>query len=577
MKRFICCVLLALTILPLTALGEEMPQEVKTLYQADAGGVETASDVLNLRDAAGSAWCLIAGDGGETWGYRQNASGEWACEWSGSLWPDGGDARFVREGETAFRVESESLDAWMRYESRGAGFYLTAWRDGGAYRGYAVISDGEVTFFPDGGGEKEVIPIGEELKNWLYAFDSLAKTPEEMRARAAIGREAAAALLPGWTMAWYESFNDGTEADAAFYRVENGRLTVRRMSLSSEKGKIWETESLAVPLSAALLQRLETEGAAGLLDGSGYGSTFLTEDAWDREIIPIQGKILANDLQSHCLLALTEREGERRVAVAEMDEKGVWQVRESRPLPAGAGLDLFHSGDGELCVKWMRGDGECQCGFVRQADGQWRMAWAWAGEGDYALSWYGLCLEWDGPYAGVYAYGTPGFADLFEADLTALPASGEKAAAQMDTAGWAAVMNPDPEDRLHLRSEPGKNGDSLGKFYNGTPLRVLEEKGDWARVRVGMGDCLEGWMMREYLAVDGALQRVRQAFPELFLREEFIGRRPLRIDGGGEAEFALQGGEAIVGIRQETRQWIVMTGDGRLCLAPLDWFWEGNG
>ena len=63
MRRFICCMLLALAILPLTALGEEMPREVKTLYQADAGGVETASDVLNLRDAAGSAWCLIAEDG----------------------------------------------------------------------------------------------------------------------------------------------------------------------------------------------------------------------------------------------------------------------------------------------------------------------------------------------------------------------------------------------------------------------------------------------------------------------------------------------------------------------------------
>ena len=76
MKKFICCVLLALAILPLTALGEEMPREVKTLYQADAGGVETASDVLNLRDAASSAWCLIAEDGGGTWGYRQNTSGK---------------------------------------------------------------------------------------------------------------------------------------------------------------------------------------------------------------------------------------------------------------------------------------------------------------------------------------------------------------------------------------------------------------------------------------------------------------------------------------------------------------------
>lgn len=63
---------------------------------------------------------------------------------------------------------------------------------------------------------------------------------------------------------------------------------------------------------------------------------------------------------------------------------------------------------------------------------------------------------------------------------------------------YAVVNNPDPEDRLNLRSQPSRDAASLGKYFNGVMVQVLGSAGNgWARVRVG---ATEGYMMTEYLA-----------------------------------------------------------------------------
>ena len=50
---------------------------------------------------------------------------------------------------------------------------------------------------------------------------------------------------------------------------------------------------------------------------------------------------------------------------------------------------------------------------------------------------------------------------------------------------WAVVNNPDPEDRLNLRAEPSRASSSLGKYFNGVLVKVLERTGDgWAHVLV---------------------------------------------------------------------------------------------
>ena len=86
----------------------------------------------------------------------------------------------------------------------------------------------------------------------------------------------------------------------------------------------------------------------------------------------------------------------------------------------------------------------------------------------------------------------------------------------------AVVANPDPKDRLNLRAEPSEQAISLGKFYNWTPVEVLEKRSDgWCRVRIGEKDAgtAVGYMRTAYLAfgreaanVPSALEAYRVTF-----------------------------------------------------------------
>lgn len=63
--------------------------------------------------------------------------------------------------------------------------------------------------------------------------------------------------------------------------------------------------------------------------------------------------------------------------------------------------------------------------------------------------------------------------------------------------GYATVNNPDPADRLHLRTQPSTDAPSLGKYYNGVAVRVLSQRGDWTHVEA---EGVEGWMLSRYLS-----------------------------------------------------------------------------
>ncbi len=62
---------------------------------------------------------------------------------------------------------------------------------------------------------------------------------------------------------------------------------------------------------------------------------------------------------------------------------------------------------------------------------------------------------------------------------------------------YAVVNNPNSSDRLNLRLQPDRNAGSLGKYVNGTCVKVLQRQGDWAYVQVGE---TRGYMMTAYLA-----------------------------------------------------------------------------
>ena len=87
----------------------------------------------------------------------------------------------------------------------------------------------------------------------------------------------------------------------------------------------------------------------------------------------------------------------------------------------------------------------------------------------------------------------------------------------MDSTNWRVVNNPIPTDRLRLRDAPG--GKELGRYYNGTPVQVLGEEGEWSHVRIGH---VEGYMMTAYLAPGDQGVEVRGV--QLSVREELVGQ-----------------------------------------------------
>ena len=78
---------------------------------------------------------------------------------------------------------------------------------------------------------------------------------------------------------------------------------------------------------------------------------------------------------------------------------------------------------------------------------------------------------------------------------------------------YAVVHNPDAADRLNLRAAPNKKAESLGKYYNGVEVQILEELNNgWVRVRIGNRGVAEGYMMKAYLQCDNT-QTVAAAMP----------------------------------------------------------------
>ncbi len=89
----------------------------------------------------------------------------------------------------------------------------------------------------------------------------------------------------------------------------------------------------------------------------------------------------------------------------------------------------------------------------------------------------------------------------------------------------AVVNNPNPADRLHLRTRASEKADSLGKYYNGVNVEILEyTDANWVKARVAG---VTGYMMRKYLAFGAAASRVQSAIPATRTVSAYINREPI--------------------------------------------------
>lgn len=100
------------------------------------------------------------------------------------------------------------------------------------------------------------------------------------------------------------------------------------------------------------------------------------------------------------------------------------------------------------------------------------------------------------------------------------------------------IANPNPEDRLHLRTEPSKNAKSLGKYYNGAPIECIGafNHSGWVQVRVGMGgNSLTGYMNKSYLSSKASASAMPQYVavkPVKAYQQPDLSSKQLTVAGG---------------------------------------------
>lgn len=588
MKRTLAALALLMVLacaLP-CARAQEAPEDILR-WMAECGYEDESWDSLLFDLPDGSAYAFLLNDW-SLYGFLRE-DGAWRNFSSGSTMSGHMDLRFERHRQGQVRADGSTWPdnlgfdivsgdgSRLSYHYDGQRFQICGWYDPDRYPGEVIVQGTRLSYYEGGTQPVASVDAGDALLSWIGDFRWHPATPAEAQARERLLEQNVRDAFAGYTLQSYDPYNSGTRVNASYLRISDGMLAIRRATLTLEGETV--VDSIPVPLSDTLLARLETEPVSDFIDASGGGDTFLADDALDTGRLPVAGTVLASDLQSGGLVLLVEDdEGDRLLQVIVLNADGTYrQSCLTAPLPPDTTLDLFHATDGEINFSW--DEQHAQAGYALGADGQWRLEWARipgdAGTLEVSCRFWGVstwlpAASRDGLFIGDLAQMV-----LDGADLAALPGTGEALAAAMNRDGWAVVRNPDPADRLHLRVRPDRSAESLGKFYNGTPLSVLGQEGDWTRVALGT-DGPEGWMMTRYLVFGSEMDEVEPVFPSLMYVLELEERQPAYSAPRKGAEKELAGNIYVVGL-VEDEWYILLTDLGDAGYVPQSWLWEGNG
>lgn len=586
--------LLCLFIAPCPAKAdafETLPAEVQQLFLSQYSQ-EDVADTLTFSLANGQTCCMILNHFGWLYGYFTQGDGYVLNYCNSNLANVGTESlQLVRHTSSGLQPDGSAytktpgFDIWngegcrmsFCFSEGDQGFDFVGYR--GEHSAYDVmVSPGgdemvQLAFYRDG-----------QLDSRFRVYDSLFRMPgltelpaqpEQARLLEAVSPERLAARQEGYTLRWYSSDGvlEDTMVETAYSKVENGFLTVRWVYYQAGGSIQREFSSFPIPLSKEFQQKLETEPFNQLMS-LGYSSEFSTDDFLDPSLLPVSGKILQNHLQSEVLLLLTEDETGKRLIEITQDENGVYAIRRSPVLPSDIWLDTFHAGESDLLLDWNQQDH--QAGFRRTFNGQWRLSWLTCyGESEDLNCSFGLntCTLMD---TDTMKVGTLPF-DPFADDLTALPSTLEELNARLDRTDLAVVCNPDPNDRLHLRTKPSREADSLGKFWNGTPVQVLGERDGWCQVVIGTDGRLTGWMLKKYLVTGLKMDQVTPCFSQQILREdEAETKTPIYTDLTLTEQYCTHSSWHLMGVVNDWL-YVVVTDEGETGYAPMEWFFDGNG
>lgn len=587
--------LLCLFIAPCPAKAdafETLPAEVQQLFLSEYSQ-EDVADTLTFSLANGQTCCMILNHFGWLYGYFPQGDGYVLNYCNSNLANVGTESlQLVRHTSSGLQPDGSAytktpgFDIWNGEGCRMS-FCFSEGDQGFDFVGYrGEHSDYDVMVSP-GGDEMVQLAFYRDgqLDSRFRVYDSLFRMPgltelpaqpEQARLLEAVSPERLAARQEGYTLRWYSSDGvlEDTMVETAYSKVENGFLTVRWVKYQAGGAIISELTSFPIPLSKEFQQRLEAEPFDQLISLS-YSNEFQTDDFLNTSLIPVSGSILQSSIQPHALLLLMEDEaGVRRLTEITRNENGVYALRQTPPLPKGVWMDSFHAGMEELLLEWDQQ--HHQVNFQRTFDGEWKLIWLTCyGEKETLNCSFGLntgtLMDTDTLRIGVLPF------DLFADDLTTLPCTSEELTAQLDRTGLAVVCNPDPNDRLHLRTKPSREADSLGKFWNGTPVRVLNERDGWCQVEIGTDGRLTGWMLKKYLVTGAKMDQVTPCFSQQTLRDDKAETEtPIYTDLSLKERYCTHSGWELMGVVNDWL-YVVVTDEGETGYAPMEWFFDGNG
>lgn len=299
------------------------------------------------------------------------------------------------------------------------------------------------------------------------------------------------------------------------YDYDAGSLHVRRITCDENDNVIASRETMAFPgrwmkelitLAQFDLAKLP-HGYAGAENWPGEYALSRTAEELFKGYAYLDG-----DAESDGLRFLLRRpDGETVFAGVTQDDTGLFRTGESAPLPRDARVYLGDENFTSALVIEREGSPRASLVLSPYADGAWGLYQCPHFVGTQ------LGRNWMMEEFGHRVFGTHPWSDIATIDWASVPTDEAQLRAAFDASGWATPNNPNPQDRLHLRAGANRGAASLGKYYNGTPVRVLERGKAWTRVDI----CgTEGYMMTRYLAFGEAARAVAQApASTLFLRE----------------------------------------------------------
>lgn len=451
-----------------------------------------------------------------------------------------------------------------------------------------------------GKGEERILCVAEKKNNeWVLTVDNAKALPK--------GAEVSILMDTDTSLFWsIREENQWLQYSCFRQNGVWGQVTCIRQSIHGENGLIetsypWEDNMMRELVEYYDANENFIRREEGPWIPAQWLGEYLTLDKYDAEIVPVPDGGDANDgwlnrdalrrcaeeiapgyafvsgeATNDGLELLAEKDGALRLITC-VCINGEKITNISSVLPEGTHYGWENFGD---CVTINQ---RVAAAVRPYANGVWGVDYTWPmGEGEELFFGRNWVSDSNMPGRGVFYVGDNPWSDVSAVRWDTLPATMEEALEHIDPGRWAAVNNPNPADRLHLREKADRGSRSFGKYYNGTPVEVLQKGETWTRVRI---QGRTGWMMTRYLAFGKDAWKVKNAFPDLFFAEhgtcfpvwQEIDDQAGQISAGGDWTAEESENFCIIGLLGDEWYHVWFTDlDVGGYMRQSD-FWPGNG